>query len=652
MRLAVLAACLAAALPCAAQTAPGAPPLVPAASFASQDQFYNPRMSPDGKHLAVTVRTPVGKRLVPMVTFYSLPDLKLESTVRLKAFEVPADYYWVSDTRIVLEKAEEVGTREKPLLTGEIMAMDFNGTKQEYLYGYDMFKYATSNRHDDDYGNGYVSRIPEPNNGHVLVSSQLWRVERSTLIDIDSRTGIRKERASLPIAHMRFITQWDGTPRFAYGYKEDNQFVLMRNNGTEGNWNTVDPSRIGSELRPITISADNHEFMAFHSARGEPEAVVRENLASGERRTVASDPNGTLGLMYGTHADLPIAATTRTGRPRVIYFDENDADVKLHKTLSAQFPDSMVFFIDSTSDGSKLLFSVRSDRDPGAYYLFDRKTNRADMLMLAMEQIDPEQMAERRPISFRARDGLVLHGYLTMPKHAPQQKLPLVLIPHGGPHGPFDSWYFDADAQFLASRGYAVLQVNFRGSGGRGPAFETLGFRQWGGKIMNDLVDGVKWASAQGEIDGNRMCVYGGSFGGYAALMLAAREPDLFKCAIGYAGVYDLPYLYQEDRARTNIRSKGWLQKFIGEDKDELERFSPVRQASGIKAPVLLIHGGKDKVAPKEHAFRMRDALAAAGKAPEWMYIDYEGHGFYDTENSIAMYQKLEDFLKRHIGAK
>lgn len=650
MRLSVLAACLA-ALPCAAQTAPGTTPPgpVPIASFVTRDQFANPRMSPDGKHLAVTVRTPVGKRLVPMITFYSLPDLKLESTVRMKVFDVPADYYWVSDTRLVLEKAQEFGTREAPELTGEVMAMNFDGSKQEYLYGYDMFTYATRNRHDDDYGYGYVSRVPLPMNEHVLVSSLLWRTERSMLLDIDTRTGTRKERANLPIAKMRFVTQVDGTPRFAYGYREDSSFVLMRSNGTD-NWSTVDAARVGSTLRPFAFTPDNSEFLAWHSAKGGPISVVRENMATGERRVLASDANGNVGLMYGAKPGQPIAAVTEVGKPRFTYFDDNDPDVQLHKTLSAQFPDGVVHFINFTRDGSKLTFSVSSDRDPGAYYLYDRKTNRADMLMLAMEQIEPDQMAERRPISFKARDGLPLHGYLTMPRHAPGQKVPLVLIPHGGPHGPYDSWYFDSDAQFLASRGYAVLQLNYRGSGGRGPGFEHLGYRQWGGKIMDDLVDGVKWAVAQGEIDGKRMCAFGASLGGYASLMLAAREPDLFKCAIGYAGVYDLPYIYQEDRTRRSPRSVNWYKKFVGEDKDELARFSPTAQAQSIKAPVLLIHGGKDEIAPKEHAFRMRDALTAAGKAPEWMYIDYEGHGFYDTENATAVYAKLEDFLKRHIG--
>src|SRR5450830_1554235 len=204
-----------------------------------------------------------------------------------------------------------------------------------------------------------------------------------------------------------------------------------------------------------------------------------------------------------------------------------------------------------------------------------------------MDAIEPEDMRPRTPISFKTRDGVTLHGFMTMPAHAAGARVPLVLLPHGGPHGPYDSWFFDGDAQFLASRGYAVLQVNFRGSGGRGVNFEHAGYRQWGAKIMDDLSDGLKWAIAQPDIDGKRVCAYGASFGGYAAL---------------------------------------------------------------IKAPGLLIHGGKDKRAPVEHAEDMRDALIKVNHAPEWLLAPNEGHGFYDTANVTKFYETLAAFLDKNIG--
>ena len=261
-------------------------------------------------------------------------------------------------------------------------------------------------------------------------------------------------------------------------------------------------------------------------------------------------------------------------------------------------------------------------------------------------------MAERRPIAFKARDGLDLYGYMTVPKHAPGVKLPMVLLPHGGPHGPYDSWFFDRDAQFLASRGYAVLQVNFRGSGGRGVNFERSGYRQWGAKVQDDLIDGVKWAIGEGEVDGARVCAYGASFGAYSALMLAAREPALFKCAVGYAGIYDLKLLLTSDNAIRSKTTLNFMKKYVGQDQAELNRFSPALLASQITSPVLLVHGEKDKTAPFEHAEAMRAALVKVNRAPEWLVAPTEGHGFYDTRNITMFYEKLGAFLDKHIGPK
>jgi dipeptidyl aminopeptidase/acylaminoacyl peptidase len=638
------------ALPAIAQT-PAAP--IPILSFVKEEQFTRPRLSPDGKHLAVTVRTPIGKRDVQTITFYSLPELKIESVVRLPAFQVPMNYYWVSNTRLVVSKGHEQGSREAPASYGEVLAMDYDGKKQEYLYGYERFQNAPRNSgFHDDYGSAYIASIPASGNGRVFLSANLWQADFSELIDVDTVKGSRRSVARVPHPSFRFHVQNDGQPRFASGVDDDAHFMLLRREDGSNRWLRVPAEKAGTYLQPIAFSADDQEFLAWHSQKGEPESLVRENLATGARRVVATDRDGELAeLMYGTSPYLPIAAFTTVGIPQVRYLEpDSHADVALHRQLAAQFPGDTVRFIDSTTDGAKLLFIVYSDRDPGTYYLFDRKSGRADMLFAAMDSLEPDQMAERKPVSFKARDGLQLHGYLTLPRQPAAGKLPLVLLPHGGPHGIHDSWYFDTDAQFLANRGYAVLQVNFRGSEGRGESFREAGFRQWRGKIMDDLVDGVRWAAEQGNIDGNRMCVYGASFGGYAALTLASREPSLFKCAAGYAGVYDIKLFYEEDRAKRSKSVTSLYRHYVGDDVKELDRISPALNAGTIKAPVLLIHGGKDKVAPKEHALRMRDALTKAGNAPEWYYVDYEAHGFYDTENQAEVYRRLETFLAKHIG--
>jgi dipeptidyl aminopeptidase/acylaminoacyl peptidase len=623
---------------------------VPLAAFVNEDTYTQPRLAPDGKHIAVTVNMPSGDRTVPVLTVYSLPDLKITGAIRMPAFNVPGDVRWVSNERMVVSVGKELGSRERPVLTGELMAVDVDGSKQEYLYGYQMYKMSRrGDRYGDDIGWGFVQSIPAKKNGHVFVSSHLYKGSSSLLYDIDSVSATRKLVASLPQRDMDFIVQNDGTPRFSYGWGDDGYVHVLRHIDATGEWVRL-AGNYGHEYHPLVFQPDDKAYFALYSAKGGPVTLIRENVADGSHTTLFDDPSGSAtGIQYDANR-VPFAAWSAVGIPTVRYFDSDNPDAKLHKMLSAQFPGSVVDFRDFTDDGKLLLFSVRSDRDPGEFYLFDRSTGKADLLFAGMEAINPDDMAERRAISFRSRDNHQVFGYLTMPVHAAGAKVPLVVMPHGGPHGIHDEWYFDTDAQFLASRGYAVLQVNFRSSGGRGPNFVNAGNREWGGKVQDDIIDGLKWTIAQGEVDASRVCSYGASFGGYSALMLAVREPSMFKCAVGYAGVYDLNLMFSADAFRDDKSAQSQIARHIGTDKQELDRNSPVNFAAQIKAPVLLVHGGKDKRAIVQNAEEMRDALTKAGNAPEWLLAPNEGHGFYDTANRTAFYEKLEAFLAKHLG--
>jgi dipeptidyl aminopeptidase/acylaminoacyl peptidase len=226
----------------------------------------------------------------------------------------------------------------------------------------------------------------------------------------------------------------------------------------------------------------------------------------------------------------------------------------------------------------------------------------------------------------------------------------MVLLPHGGPFDVSDTWFFDEDAQFLASRGYLVLQINYRGSSGRGPNFVDDGYGKWGTRIQQDLIDGVKWAESQHYADAKRVCVFGGSFGGYSAMMSVIRAPQLFKCAIGYAGVYDLAMMYDKGDTKDSKFGKNYLEQAIGKDPKELAANSPDKLADKIDVPVLLIHGEEDQRAPFAQAKAMRAALETAHKPYEWLTKPHEGHGFYNEQNLVDMYNHLQAFLEKNIG--
>lgn len=626
--------------------------LIPVESFVKQDQFSSPRLSPDGKHIAIKVRMMRNGRMIPTLTVYTLPDLKVVSTMAMNKFEIPNNFTWATNTRLLVTKGIEVGLRERPWSTGEVIAVDLDGKRFQYLYGRDNLRSSTKgDRYGRDFGSGSIESIPRPRNGHALISTYVWGGKTSTLYDMDTVSAIRKLVAQIPDS-VGFHTRRDGTPGFATGYDDDALFIAYRRDEASGEWKKMPKDVVGKGFHPLGFNQDGSEFFAFVSAKGEPDVLVRESFKTGQRTVLAQDAHSELNLQWHDQARGPFAVISNIGVPAVRYIDPDSANAKLHKTLSQQFSGSIVNFINFTDDGNQLLFGVASDRDPGSYYLFDKKTGVADLLFSTMQEIDPEQMSERRPFAFKARDGLDLFGYLTIPKNADtsKQKLPMVLLPHGGPFGIDDDWYFDVDAQFLASRGYAVLQVNFRGSGNRGEAFKESGYKQWGAKIQEDLIDGVKAAITQGGIDAKRICTFGGSFGGYSALMLPVREPGMFKCAVGYAGVYDLPYMYKQPDIAGEKSALAYYKRTMGSDDAELARQSPAMLADKIKIPVWLVHGGEDETAMPEHAKRMREALIKANNAPEWTFEPDEGHGFYDPQRRKAFYEKLESFLGKYIG--
>lgn len=627
-----------------------ADPLIPIDHFIREDEYAKPQLSPDGKHLALTIRLSQGNRFVPTIAVYSLPEMKQITVIQFTAGIVPLAYSWVSNTRLVYSKGKEYGSLEAPSSTGEVLSMDFDGGNHRYIYGWDAAnKSRYADRYTDNYGFGWVMRVNNPPNGRFFLGTDTGA--DSFVYDASGVTGARKLLATISHPGLSYVLQNDGTPRFAEGSdKVRNATVLYRHDPVKDEWKIVGNDDAAADLSPFAFTEDDKEFVATAGVTTGPEELVRQNLQSGKRISLLKHPVGNINLFqWGGNRQVPFGAASQIGIPTVTVLDETLPEAKLYKLLSSKFPGQYVSFINTTTDGNKVLFVVRSDREPGAYFIFDRSTGKAFPLFNSRQDLDPELMAERRPIQFKARDGLELHGYITLPRRSDGKKPPLILLPHGGPHGPYDSWFYDNDAQFLASRGYAVLQVNFRGSGGRGNPFEHSGYRHWGDDIMNDLIDGVRWSIKQGMVDEQRICSFGASFGGYSALMITTRAPELFKCAVGYAGVYDLNLLVADAGPKSTARHS-IFNDYLGTDKAQLDAFSPAMQAHKIKVPVLLVHGENDERAKFEHAKVMRAALQKAGNEPEWMAVPNEGHGFFASKNVKAFYERLETFLAKHIG--
>lgn len=319
--------------------------------------------------------------------------------------------------------------------------------------------------------------------------------------------------------------------------------------------------------------------------------------------------------------------------------------------LSAQLPDTEIFPVSYNRAEDVFIVKTVSDRSAGAYYLYEKNQNSLLKLAETMPWLKKEDLRPVEPISYKSRDGLTIYGYLTLPEPKAGKPFPAVIHPHGGPWAR-DVWWFNREVQFLANRGYAVLQMNFRGSTGYGKKFVEASFKQWGRKMQDDITDGVKWLIAQGKIDPKRVAIYGGSYGGYAVLAGLSFTPELYACGVDYVGVSNLltflksippywkPYLEM-------------LHKMAGDpqtDKELFEEISPLFHADNIRVPLLVAQGAKD---PRVNINESNQIVAALRKRKipvTYLVKQNEGHGFRNQENRLDFYRAMEKFLAKHLG--
>ena len=462
-------------------TAAAAEPPISIADFVRLGNFSAAAMSPNGKYLVVTQRAAKEPRDEYSTVVYELAGMKLVSAVRVaERGDVPLRHTWVSDTRFVTTLGREFGTVGLPWATGELVAANVDGRGNAYLYGYRRMSSRTSGSFGtltNDQGYGRLTQVPRAAEAHILMGENPWgtTARTSRLYDIDTVSTGRRTVAEINQPGFSFVVEANGKPRFAYGYDDDAEYAVFKHDDDKREWLPFANDEKG-DLRPVSISLDGMKLLSTLSLKRGPRALVIQGVDGSDRRTLVKDATGNIDQFeWGLRDQGPFAAGTSVGVPKLSYIvDPTRSDAALHKVLSAQFPGQYVHFASVSLDGTRTLFGVSGDRDPGAVYVFDSSTGKAALLFESRPWIKPERMAEQRPISFKARDGMLLNGYLTLLPNRGDGKLPLVLLPHGGPHGIADDWFFDTDAQFLASRGFAVMQVNFRGSGGVGQRSRRL----------------------------------------------------------------------------------------------------------------------------------------------------------------------------------
>lgn len=629
---------------------------VPASAFARPMEYHNAVLSPTGEYIAVQRSAEKGKQLVAIV---ATADMSLLGHVPASHDFSPFNPVWANDERLIVQISQDLRREEFQRANGELLAVDFDGDNRQMIV--QQSNLVTDGRDYNKPSNslfGFATvahRLPNEKN-HVLIRFSPYGRggQRPVLYKINISRGSTTRIAEAPTSGASFVFSPEGELRYSVGLDEAalengrNEWVTHRY--VDGEWTQLDKLALDADALSILASASNAEIYVQTGHLDKPDRVYRYDLETGEKSVVfahstvdpaAFDFDRTTGELIAVHFD--------DGYPNLHLVSEDHVYSQWYPALWEAFGGLRVRIISSSDDHRLLMLHVSGDTEPGQYRLFDTQTRDMKYLFNAASWLDPEKMAETQPISFEARDGLEIHGYLTLPANG-DEPAPLVVMPHGGPYGVRDRWRFDADVQFLASRGYGVLQVNFRGSAGYGWGFGESGYGKWGTDIQHDIIDGTRWAADLEAIDAGRICIAGASFGGYSALMAPTIDPDLYQCAVGVAGVYDLELMWSTGDIERRQSGENYLQKAIGRDSETLRASSPLHNIDKLEIPVLLAHGGKDWRVDVKHFKRMVEALEASNHPLETLFEKREGHGFYDEENRAEYLQTLESFLARHIG--
>ena len=599
-----------------------------------RDFFRNPerayfRISADGKTLSFM--QPWQRRM----NIFVQPVGSTAEPVRITAEtdrDIP-NYFWKGPNRVVYTK--DVGGDENDHIVvvdrrgGEPKDVTpFPGVKAQIIDGLDQF----------------------PN--RMLVGLNQRVKEVFDVYDLDLAAGTLKLVAENP----GNITAWGadhaGKIRYAIATDGVNQTYLYRDSPAAP-FKPVLTTTFRDQFAPQFFTADNKKlYVASNLGRDKVAIVLVDPATAKEEKLVyARDDVDVGGLAWSRRHKRATYAGYQTWKAERHYLDA-DAE-RLFKGLEAKLPGYLVNLQSVTDDENRMIVAAINDRTAGARFLYDRKADKLTKLGDVMPWLPEARMASTKPISYTTRDGLTVNGYLTVPNGRETKNLPVIVNPHGGPWAR-DGWGFDPQVQFLASRGYAVLQMNYRGSTGYGRKFWEASFKQWGFKMQDDITDGVQWMVKEGIADPKRVCIFGASYGGYATLAGLTQTPDLYACGVDYVGVANLftflktippywkPYLEM-------------LHAMVGDpdkDKDLLTAGSPALNADKIKVPLLIAQGARDPRVNKDESDQMVAALKARGIDVPYIVKDNEGHGFRNEENQFAFYEAMEEFLDKYIGPK
>lgn len=620
------------------------PPELPLDTFFGDPQASQVQLSPDGRYLALL--SPANNRMQVVVVDRKagkrqrLTDMKDESVVSLS---------WTNSQRLIFRQQvkgqESFGT----------YAINADGSNLRVLQQATVLEGERVANADSRRGFQVIDDLDsDPDN--ILISVVRGRSGLGDLYLLNVNNEKRKLVAENFGKVRSWLTDRAGVVRVAIEQDEHEFYSSIKyRSDAKSPWKEI--ARVTNDApgwTPIAFDGDNRTLIISSDVDRKTRALFTyDPEQSRVTGTLVEDPiyDITGGTIYSAKKRKIVGVRYDAEKTKTVWFDPDFK--KLQASLDAALPDTLNSITSFTDDESVFVVTAVSDRDPGSFYLYDAKANSLTLLAHRFPQVDPAQMAEMRPISYKARDGMQLYGYLTIPAGRELKNLPMIINPHGGPYGPRDSWRFNPELQFLANRGYLVLQVNFRGSGGYGRAYEEAGYRQWGLAMQDDLTDGVKWAIEQGFADPARVAIYGASYGGYATLAGLVYTPELYVCGVNYVGASDIERLgfmlnfNSMTKPLQQFMSRRWLHPL--KDAKQIHDTSPVNFVQNIRVPLLMAYGEYDPRVTIDHGVVLEDALKKHNKNYKNIVVGNEGHGFNKYENRLAFYREMDAFFAENL---